>query len=159
MKRLVTFCLAAMLIGLLVGCGGSGGGYPGGNFLVTLSGEAWNPPLAWFYVSNGTLYIWAFQSQANTSPYVEIIIPGAVAGGNYDLSTGVGSNPWAVYGPDQGIGNGYWTYSPASGTISLTTLNATRCAGTFDFTGKNPGTSNTIHLTAGAFNVGHGSPP
>jgi hypothetical protein len=46
MKALVTICLAAVLIALLAGCGGSGGGYPAGNFLVTLRGEPWNPPLA-----------------------------------------------------------------------------------------------------------------
>jgi hypothetical protein len=90
---------------------------------------------------------------------VEIVIPGAVAGGTYDLTAQGGVNAWAVYGPDQIVAHGFWSYSPPSGTITVSILSATRCAGAFSFKGKNPSSGNTVDLINGTFNVPHGGPP
>ena len=159
MRTAFTLGLLLLLVCLFAGCGTATGGrnWPSGNFSVSRGGTLWTPSYAWFYTTSGTLYLWAFETTRGNSPYVEIVVPDATVGSTYTLNKDLGSNAWALYGPDQVSANAFYTYA-ASGSITLTTLSGSECAGTFNFTARDAA-SDLVYLTGGSFDVGGGSDP
>ena len=160
MRKTVTLCLLVVLAYLLVGCDTttSGRNWPSGDFSVRRDGARWTPRYSWFYVTNGTLYLWAFDSDSPSSPYVEIVVPNAYAGNSYPLGKNAGSAAWAIYGPNQVPDDAYWTYA-GSGTIRVDRLNGSQCAGSFDFSARYSTARNLVFMNGGSFDVGRGSRP
>ena len=85
-------------------------------------------------------------------------VNGVTATGTYDLNPSALPNNLATLTLVEGTTASVWTtaLSPATGSITLTTLTADRVAGTFQFTGQaGPGTPATGQksVTSGSFDI------
>ena len=160
MRKIVALGLLVLLACSLAGCEVTTGGknWPSGSYSVTRDGKRWRPGYSWFYVTRGTLFLWAFDSTNPASPYVEIVVPNAYAGNTYPLVRNVGSDAWAVYGPNQVPEDAFWTY-PGSGTVHLDRLDDSECVGTFNFSARYSSSRNLVFMTGGTFDVGRGYRP
>jgi hypothetical protein len=106
------------------------------NGTLKSSGE----PVAVYYQSSKTLQL---SGIFNTSEAVSIMVPN-VAVGAFDVAT---NNLTVTYSPDS---NYLDTYFGSTGTITITTLNSSLVAGTYNFTGANAGNTVAI-ITEGKF--------
>lgn len=147
---------AALALALLVatGCGSDSGTNSGdaSTMSATVAGTAWNGTLAvqGTYAGN-VLAI----SGTNGTYQLQLTIPGVTTTGTYNFGPG---NAGIAQLVQVTTGTPAWTSSLVGGTgsITVTTLSATRAAGTFSFTGAaSPGTAatGTRVVTNGAFDV------
>jgi hypothetical protein len=155
--------LAVIASFALLACGGDGGTGPTNNggtnsMQATVQGVAFAPTSQTVGASYAS-GVFTLQGSTTSSPYVvvQINVTNATGAGTYNLSPGFAGDFGQVSITD-GSNISTWTtvLSPGTGTITFSTLTATRAQGTFQFTGQEaPGTSATGQrsVTSGTFNV------
>ena len=143
----------ALAVLLVAACGDSGTN--SGNestMTATVAGSAWSGTLAVQGTHNGNVLA---ISGTNGTYQLSLTIPGVAATGTFNFGPGTLGIAQLV---QVTTGTPAWTTSLVGGTgsITVTTLTATRAAGSFSFTGAaSPGTSatGTRAVTSGSFDV------
>ena len=148
----------------LVACGGDSGTGPnpngsGGTITATVDGSTWAPPSTLVQAAYGN-NTFALGGTVTGTPnrQINITVSGVSGPGTFDLGP---ANPAALALLTFSTGSSSvstWTtaLSPATGSITFSTLTATGAQGSFQFTGQaTPGTSATGQksVTSGSFNV------
>jgi hypothetical protein len=172
-RRIGQLAVITLALGSLGACGGGGGSDPspggpaGGDTLrATIQGQAWAADAGRLVVQDastasapGSLRISGSQIASPTS-FVTLRIDLAFIGGPGTLPLGVNGLTTAGGGggvdSQQGTTAEFWAtqLSGAAGTATITSLSATRVAGTFAFTAAAlPGTTGSRTVTAGTFDV------
>ena len=149
------FAIPALL--LLAGCGGSSDdGLPRGTFNCLVDGLAFPARSSWFAVDGAKIVIWAVTD--DEARYVQFSVNRPAA---FPATIALGAPPanWALYDLNAnrfGDGSEYYTTSPATGTLAITSLTAERCTGAFSFTGRQTPGAATVAVTSGSFDLGAG---
>ena len=160
MKR--AFALVAALAFTVAACGDDGPTGPdggGSEMAATIDGTNVTFPslgIQGVYTQN----VLQIGGTTTTNPVrqINISLNGVTATGTYDLNPSALPNNLATLTLVEGTTASVWTtaLSPATGSITLTTLTADRVAGTFQFTGQaGPGTPATGQksVTSGSFDI------
>lgn len=159
MTWLVTGTIAMVALGA---CGGSDSGGPSGGgsgFTAKVDGVAWEPEpisiVAQAIGVPGGLLITGTQSVTGGSFGLTISLYNISGLGTYPL--GVSSEVFGGIGQVGQLGNGWITENTGNeGSVTITTLSASRIAGTFAYT-ADPGQNNTVGgtrvVTDGHFNL------
>ncbi len=155
---MVMWCLCLAVIS--VGCGGGGGsdqpGVTGGNFACQVDGSAFPVASAWFASRGSERVIYATTGDEVRSIWIQFDPPASVPA---TIPLGNPSRNWGLYTADwRTPGNQYFTTSPPSGTLTITALTDTQCAGTFSFKAQRPG-GGEVTLTNGSFDLPSGPLP
>lgn len=150
---------------LLAACGGDGGTGPSGggtkSMQASIAGVQWtaNAQATTAAYANNVLAIAGSDIKAGTTTQININIPGVTTTGTFELGPNF-TGRLALLTVTTGTSAAVWTtaLSPATGSISVTTLTASRVAGTFTFTGQaSPGTPATGQraVTSGTFDISY----
>jgi hypothetical protein len=126
----------------------------GGYFSASLNGTAWNAGIS-SSSRNGNLGLLTFGA-INTTSFLQIVLPLPAGPGSYALDNQPGHELLVMAGSGAGAVC-CWGVVGDTGTMVLSTLTATRAAGTFTATlTPQPATaaSGTLTITNGRFNVG-----
>jgi hypothetical protein len=161
-RRLLALALLAAT-STLVACGGDDGGAgptPGGlkSMQATIAGTQWSAnPLAISAVRSGTvLSIAGSDIKAGTTTQININLPNVTGTGTFQLNPNF-AGQLALLTITTGTTPAVWTtvLSPATGSISITTLTDERVAGTFTFTAQTSGApaTGTRAVTSGTFDI------
>ena len=160
MKR--TLALATALAFAVAACGDDGPTGPGGgskSMSATIDGADVTFPSTGVTAvyTNNVLQIGG-TTVTNPVRQVNISLNGITATGTYNLNPAALPNNLATVTIVSGGSASVWTtaLSPATGSITLTTLSGDRVAGTFQFTGQaGPGTPATGQksVTSGSFDI------
>lgn len=156
----------------LAACGGGGSGGPGGpggggvGFSATIDGQAWTADATGFSVTGnpgvpGSLIIAGVEVVApNDYRTLSLTVSFIGAPGVYPIGINIGTTPGATASVTQvspGPVSTFWLTSlnGAAGTLTVTSLTATRMKGTFSFTGdlSPPGPGPQATVTNGSFDV------
>ncbi len=162
MRIRATVAVLAVLTGTACG-GGSGPTQPGGGgtgpITATVDGVAWAGGTNTSSVTTsaqlpGQYTIVGTQSTATTARIITLALTNIPGVGTYPLGTGSGvSGGTGIYAEPTG---GWGTeLSGAAGTVTISTLTATRIVGTFAFTASvvNSGATGTRTITNGKFDL------
>jgi hypothetical protein len=149
------FAIPAVL--LFAGCGGSSGdSLPQGTFSCLVNGAAFPAGSSWFAIDGAQIVIWAVTDDEVRYVQFRVNRPAAVPA-NIRLDSPPAN--WAMYDTDAdrfGNGSEYYTTTPATGTLAITSLTAERCTGTFSFIARQtPGTAR-VGISSGSFDLGPG---
>lgn len=162
-RHLLALALLAATTTVVTACGSddTAGPTPGGSksMEASVAGVQWTAnPLAITAVRSGTvLTIAGSDIKAGTTTQININLPNVTAPGTFQLNPNF-AGQLALLTVTTGTTPSVWTtaLSPATGSISITTLNAERVAGTFSFTAQaSAGTPATGQraVTSGTFNI------
>ena len=159
--KLPRFLTAAALVLSVGACSDGTGPGDGDNSLdATIAGEAGFDPSAEFvggtYINNN-LSIQASHTSGGKTVTIQINLPGITGEDDVTLNQNVAGQ----FAQVSVLLNGQlstWTtaITPGTGTVNVTTLTATRAAGTFSFTGQaSPGTgaTGTQVVSSGSFDI------
>lgn len=154
--RLTATVASLATLALLAGCGGGGnedltGPSTKGSMSATINGTSWSASTVTQASRAGNVLAIGGN---NPSWQVLIAIPGVTAAGTYTVAATGGTMQLI----QANAGAATWTASlvGGQGTVTVTTLTATRAVGTFSFTGNaTAGTpaGGTRNVTAGQFDV------
>jgi hypothetical protein len=162
-RRLLALALLAATSSLTA-CGGDDGGTgptPGGSksMQASVAGVQWTAnPLAISAVRSGTvLTIAGSDIKAGTTTQININLPNVTGTGVFQLNPNF-AGQLALLTITTGTTPSVWTtaLSPATGSISISTLTTERVAGTFSFTAQaSPGTPATSQrvVSSGTFDI------
>ena len=142
---------------LTAGCGGGGGSdQPRGNFACQLDGAAFPAEFAWFASRGSQRVIYATTGDEIRSIWIQFDPPASVPA---TIPLDNTTRNWGLYTADwRTPGNQYFTTSPPSGTLTITALTDTQCAGTFSFKAQRSG-GGEVTLTNGSFDLPSGPLP
>jgi hypothetical protein len=158
MKRafIPTLCILA----LLASCGsddpadpdGNGNELPNGTFSATVNGSAFDAVFALASLSGGTAAIGATDAQGRSVGFSF----NTSGPGTYTFQTSIGN--YATYGEGSATWAGNGALSATTGTVSFSTLNASRAVGTFSFSMQpNGGGASGTRSITGSFDLTVGS--
>jgi hypothetical protein len=139
------------------GCGGSSGdGLPGGTFSCLVDGAPFPARSSWFALDGAQVVIWAVTGDEARYIQFRVNRPATFPA---NIPLGNPTANWAMYYTDSTHlrdGSEYYTTSPATGTLLITSLSADRCTGSFGFSARQtPGTGRVV-ITGGSFDLGAG---
>jgi len=155
---------------ILAACGGGGGGGPtgpgGGSaaFTATINGQAWTADTIGFSVTGnpgvpGSLIISGVEVVTPTNyRTLSVTVSFIGATGQYPMGINIGTTPGGTASAVVVSGSNVTTYltalSGAEGTVTITSLTATRMKGTFSFTAdESPGPGPQLVVTNGTFDI------
>jgi hypothetical protein len=152
---------AGLILVVLAACGGDGGGPGGpsgsGTLTARVDGSTWT-------ATSGILALRAnnvisFTGSVGATSHIAIAFPDAGTG-TYSVPTAVGLNfNYGVFSTGhvwQALALGAQLGGVGSGSVTVTTLNSERVAGTFEFTAppaQSSGATGTKVVTNGSFNI------
>lgn len=155
---------------VLAACGGGGGGAlgPGGggsaSFTATINGQSWAADTLGFTVTGnpgvpGSLIISGVEVVTPTNyKTLSLTVSFIGATGSYPMGINIGTTPGGTGSSVVVSGSNVTTYltplSGAAGTVTITSLTASRMKGTFSFTADpSPGPGASLTVTNGTFDV------